>query len=45
MWYPQNGSIAIGSRRTLPTVPPAAAVVSEPTVAPVYTPELQLKAW
>src|SRR3954452_14862036 len=45
MWYPQNGSIAIGSRRTLPTAPAAAAVVSEPTVAPTYTPALQLNAW
>src|SRR5579871_2568248 len=34
----------MGSRRTLPMVPAAAAVISEPMVAPVYTPELQLKA-
>src|SRR5437870_2030813 len=37
--------MAIGSRRTLPTVPLAAAVISEPMVAPTYTPALQLKAW
>src|SRR5580692_1935530 len=37
--------MAIGSRRTVPTAPAAAAVVSEPIVAPIYTPELQLKAW
>src|ERR1700730_7350300 len=45
MWYPQNGSIAIGSRRTLPIVPVVAAVVSDPIVAPMYTPAGQLKAW
>ena len=45
MWYPQKGSIAMGSRRTLPSAPPAAAVVSEPMVAPTYTPEDQLNAW
>src|SRR5215469_8769600 len=45
MLYPQNGSIAIGSRRTLPTAPAAAAVVSDPIVAPRYTPLLQLNAW
>src|ERR1700753_351083 len=37
--------MAMGSRRTCPTAPPAAAVVSEPMVAPMYTPEDQLKAW
>src|SRR5271156_4484753 len=37
--------MAMGSRRTLPTVPAAAAVISEPMVAPTYTPALQLKAW
>src|SRR5690348_6401484 len=37
--------MAIGSRRTFPTAPVAAAVVSEPMVAPMYTPELQLNAW
>src|SRR5271154_3181208 len=37
--------MAMGSRRTLPTVPVAAAVISEPMVAPTYTPALQLKAW
>src|SRR6266851_3463324 len=38
MLYPQKGIIAIGSRRTMPTWPVAAAVVSEPIVAPRYTP-------
>src|SRR6195952_1487277 len=42
MLYPQKGSIAIGSRRTTPTLPVAAAVVSEPVVAPKYTPCVQL---
>src|SRR5688572_28280032 len=37
--------MAIGSRRTLPIVPAAAAVISEPMVAPAYTPLLQLKVW
>src|ERR1700738_4130280 len=45
MWYPQNGSIAIGSHRPLPTAPPPAAVVSDPIVAPIYTPADQLNAW
>src|SRR5215471_2444491 len=45
MLYPQNGSIAIGSRRTFPTCPVAAAVVSDPIVAPIYTPAVQLNAW
>src|SRR6478735_5496788 len=40
-----NGSIAIGSRRTMPTCPVAAAVISEPIVAPRYTPWIQLNAW
>src|ERR1700722_11526866 len=40
-----NGSIAIGSRRTTPTAPLAAAVVSLPSVAPTYTPCIQLNAW
>src|SRR5262249_3956146 len=35
--------MAIGSRRTTPTLPAAAAVVSEPTVAPRNTPCVQLK--
>src|SRR5689334_24791878 len=34
--------MAIGSRRTTPTAPVAAAVVSEPMVAPRYTPCAQL---
>src|SRR3954462_5299345 len=45
MLYPQNGSIAIGSRRTCPTAPVAAAVVSEAMVAPTYTPWTQSNAW
>src|SRR5438045_3966206 len=40
-----NGSMAIGSRRTMPTCPAAAAVVSLPRVAPRYTPCIQLNAW
>src|SRR6187549_3589050 len=39
-----NGSIAIGSRRTTPTSPTAAAVVSEDRVAPRYTPCTQSRA-
>src|SRR4051812_26586997 len=45
MLYPQKGSIAIGSRRTTPTLPVAAAVVSEPSVAPRKTPCDQLNDW
>src|SRR3954449_8200439 len=41
MWYPQNGSIAIGSWRSSPTVPAAAAVFSDDIVAPRYTPWFQ----
>src|SRR5271170_5934186 len=37
--------MAMGSRRTCPTPPVAAAVVSDPMVAPTYTPALQLNAW
>src|SRR5882762_3061671 len=44
MWYPQNASIAKGSRRTTPTWPTIAAVVSEPRVAAMYTPSRQLFA-
>src|SRR5579872_1926311 len=44
MLYPQNGSIAKGSRRTTPTCPAAAAVVSLPMVAPKKTPFIQLNA-
>src|SRR5579883_1822856 len=40
-----KGSMAMGSRRTMPTSPAAAAVVSLPTVAPTYTPCIQLNAW
>src|SRR5215470_12825810 len=43
MLYPTKGIIAIGSRRTTPTLPVAAAVVSEPMVAAAYTPESQSK--
>src|SRR6516225_9119519 len=38
MLYPQNGSIANGSRRSSPTTPSAAAVFSEATLAPRNTP-------
>src|SRR5687768_9220298 len=38
MLYPQNGSMAIGSRRTTPTAPVCAAVVSDATEAPTKTP-------
>src|SRR5579862_890326 len=44
MWYPQKGSIANGSRRTSPTLPAAAAVVSDPIVAAMYTPSSQVRA-
>src|SRR6516162_11335737 len=43
MLYPQNGSIANGSRRSSPTVPSAAAVFSEATLAPRKTPWSQSK--
>src|SRR3954469_13699939 len=39
-----NGSIANGSRRTTPTAPVAAAVVSEDRVAPMKTPWYQSRA-
>src|ERR671921_1887389 len=39
-----NGSIAIGSRRTTPTWPVAAAVVSELSVAPMNVPCVQSRA-
>src|SRR3954451_10212592 len=39
-----NGSIANGSRRTTPTAPVAAAVVSEDSVAPLKTPWFQSRA-
>src|SRR3954452_25593719 len=39
-----NGSIANGSRRTTPTAPVAAAVVSEDSVAPMKTPWFQSRA-
>src|SRR5918992_3163304 len=44
MLYPQKASIAIGSRRTTPVLPVIAAVVSEPSVAAMYTPSSQLGA-
>src|SRR4051795_610866 len=44
MLYPQNGSIAMGSKRSSPTVPAAAAVFSELIVAPRNTPCSQSKA-
>src|SRR6476469_4731178 len=40
-----NGSIAIGSRRTTPTAPVAAAVVSLDRVAPRNTPCCQSRDW
>src|SRR3712207_2953875 len=39
-----NGSMANGSRRTTPTDPVAAAVVSEDSVAPMKTPWFQSRA-
>src|SRR3954453_14400684 len=39
-----NGSIAIGSRRTPPTAPVAAAVVSEDSVEPMKMPLAQSRA-
>jgi len=44
MWYPQKGSMAKGSRRSFPTAPVAAAVVSEAIVDPRNTPWAQSKA-
>src|ERR1700722_15394342 len=44
MLYPQKGSIANGSKRSSPTVPAAAAVFSEPIVAPRKTPCSQSNA-
>src|SRR5919202_1926122 len=38
MLYPQNGSMAQGSRRSWPTAPAAAAVVSAPMIEPRNTP-------
>src|SRR5262245_41949618 len=37
--------MANGSRRTWPSWPKAAAVISEPMVAALYTPKGQLNAW
>src|ERR671933_2540060 len=39
-----NGSMANGSRRTTPTAPVAAAVVSDDSVAPMNTPWFQSRA-
>src|ERR671914_1443564 len=44
MWYPQNGNIANGSKRSSPTVPAAAAVFSEPMIEPMKTPCSQSNA-
>src|SRR5918997_629701 len=44
MLYPQNGSIAIGSKRSCPTSPAWAAVVSTDIVAPRNTPCSQSNA-
>src|SRR5919198_1823872 len=43
MWYPQNGSMANGSKRSLPIAPAAAAVVSDDMIAPRKTPCCQSK--
>src|SRR5712691_4117224 len=43
MWYPQNGIMAMGSRRTTPTWPVMAAVVSVLITAPRKTPCCQPK--
>src|SRR5579872_904543 len=43
MLYPQNGSMAKGSRRRWPTFPAAAAVVSEERIDPRNTPCAQSK--
>src|SRR6478736_10168773 len=40
-----NGNMAIGSRRTTPTAPVAAAVVSDDRVAPMKTPCCQSRDW
>src|SRR3954463_9650937 len=45
MLYPQNGSIAIGSKRSLPTAPAWAAVVSLAMIEPRNTPCSQSNAW
>src|SRR6185436_10224866 len=44
MLYPQKGHMAMGSRRSTPTLPVAAAVVSEDSVAPRNVPCCQLRA-
>jgi hypothetical protein len=44
MWYPQKGSMAIGSKRSAPTAPAWAAVVSEPMIEPRNTPCSQSSA-
>src|SRR5690606_12066524 len=44
MLYPQNGSIAKGSKRSLPTAPAWAAVVSELMIEPRNTPWSQSNA-
>src|SRR6516164_5359406 len=44
MLYPQKGSIAIGSKRSSPTVPAAAAVFSELMIEPRNTPCSQSRA-
>src|SRR6516165_6897895 len=44
MLYPQNGSMANGSRRRCPTAPAAAAVVSDAMIDPRNTPCCQVNA-
>src|SRR5947209_1022095 len=45
MSYPQNGSIANGSKRSLPTAPCCAAVVSDDMIEPRNTPCCHERAW
>ena len=45
MLYPQNGSMAMGSKRSRPTAPVAAAVVSDAMIEPRNTPCSQSNAW
>src|SRR3974390_3310928 len=45
MLYPQNGNMAKGSRRRLPTAPAAAAVVSDAMIEPRNTPCSQWCDW
>ena len=42
---PRMAAFAMGSLRTFPTAPTAAAMVADPIIALAYTPTLQLRAW